>query len=244
MLYKDKLTNASNNLNASEIERFDALAYEWRNPNGAFANVLAFNEIRLKYIRSEILGHFGNKPISILDVGCGAGLLTQPLAEMGHEVVGIDASGVNIDVASHHGRFLKNLAYRHTLSNTLLNEEKRFDLVLNTEVVEHVPYPARLLAECGELVMPGGMMIVATLNRTWQSFVIGIIGAEYILRALPIGTHSWRAFVTPEEIKHALQTSSFSFGEPRGMRYNPICKRWRLTNSDKVNYLLTARKSG
>ena len=243
MLYKDSLSIARNNLNPQETARFDALAHAWRDPNGAFATVLSFNEIRLTYIKAEMAKHFGCKTISIVDVGCGAGLLTQPLAEMGHQVLGIDASGVNIDVANHHGGAFSNLTYRHTLSEALLKEEQRFDLVLNTEVVEHVPDPAALLKECGELVSPGGMMIVATLNRTWQSYLIGIIAAEYLLRALPKGTHEWRAFVTPDEVKNALLSHEFVFGEAKGMTYNPLTKRWRLTNSDRVNYLLSAIKS-
>jgi 2-polyprenyl-6-hydroxyphenyl methylase/3-demethylubiquinone-9 3-methyltransferase len=246
MLLKDTLTKpqTSNqdlpNISDDEIAKFDALANEWRDPNGKFANVLAFNRARLSYVKQQISAHFGPKKISILDVGCGAGLLTQPLAEMGHSVVGIDASGVNIEVASRHAKGLENLQYRHVLSQSLLQETQRFDLVLNTEVLEHVPDPTKLLQECSQLVSPHGIMILATLNRTWQSYLIGIIGAEYILRALPKGTHDWRAFVKPKEIEHTLSQKGYTLSQAVGMSFNPLSNSWRLTKSDKVNYLLTA----
>ncbi|WP_028108381.1 bifunctional 2-polyprenyl-6-hydroxyphenol methylase/3-demethylubiquinol 3-O-methyltransferase UbiG [Ferrimonas futtsuensis] len=243
MLSKDKLTGTPDNLSSEEVRRFDALAEEWRKPDGAFHTVLEFNRVRLHHILNEIQRHFGDKPLSILDVGCGAGILTEPLARAGHQVLGIDASAVNIRVARQNGWELSaNLSYRHCLSQTLVEEGAGFDLVLNTEVVEHVPDPARLLKECGELVKPGGMMMVATLNRTWKSYLIGIIGAEYVLRALPKGTHSWRAFVTPDEVTHALSPLGFSCHSPKGMSYNPLSRRWRLCSSDKVNYLMSAIK--
>lgn len=243
MLSKDKLTGTPDNLSPEEVRRFDALAEEWRKPDGAFHTVLEFNRVRLHHILNEIQRHFGNKPLSILDVGCGAGILTEPLARAGHQVLGIDASAVNVRVARQNGwNLAANLSYRHCLSQTLVEEGARFDLVLNTEVVEHVPDPARLLQECGELVKPGGMMVVATLNRTWKSYLVGIIGAEYVLRALPKGTHSWQAFVTPDEVTQALSPLGFCCHSPKGMSYNPLTRRWRLSDSDKVNYLMSAIK--
>lgn len=243
MLSKDKLTGTPDNLSPEEVRRFDALAQEWRKPDGAFHTVHEFNRVRLHHILNEIQRHFGDAPLSILDVGCGAGILTEPLARAGHQVLGIDASAVNIRVARQNGwELAANLSYRHCLSQALLEEGASFDLVLNTEVVEHVPDPARLLRECGALVRPGGMMVVATLNRTWKSYLIGIIGAEYVLRALPKGTHSWSAFVTPSEVVDALSSQGFSCDPPAGMSYNPLTRRWRLGSSDKVNYLMSAFK--
>jgi len=238
MIHKDHLSN----IDKQQIKKFDALAHEWRNPDGKFATVMSFNQVRLSYIKSKITAHFGAKKLSILDVGCGAGLLTQPLAELGHQVLGIDASEFNVQVASRHGKHLDNLNYSHALSGSLVEDKRVFDLVLNTEVVEHVPEPQQLLAECGQLVRPGGMVITATLNRNLFSFLIGIVGAEYILKALPKGTHSWRAFVTPAEVKQALGHQEFLFGSTQGMSYNPLSRKWKLTNWDKVNYLLDAYK--
>ncbi|TKB50349.1 bifunctional 2-polyprenyl-6-hydroxyphenol methylase/3-demethylubiquinol 3-O-methyltransferase UbiG [Ferrimonas sediminicola] len=243
MLSKDNLTGDTDNLSPEEIRRFDALAEEWRKPDGAFKTVLAFNQVRLQHILAEIRRHFGRRSLSILDVGCGAGLLTEPLAGAGHQVLGIDASAVNIRVARKNGWELSaNLSYRHCLTEVLCREQARFDLVLNTEVVEHVPNPVQLLQECAELVKPGGMMVVATLNRTWQSYLIGIIGAEYLLKALPKGTHSWRAFVTPAEIGAALAPLGFHCASPQGMAYNPLSGHWRLCRGSKVNYLVSAIK--
>jgi 2-polyprenyl-6-hydroxyphenyl methylase/3-demethylubiquinone-9 3-methyltransferase len=245
MLLKNSLKKAqvtdqdSTNINQEEVAKFDALAEEWRNPKGKFSTVIAFNHERLRYVKQTIAERFGDQKITVLDVGCGAGLLTQPLAECGHSVIGIDASEVNIEVANRHGKGLDNLNYRHVLSRTLVQEGQRFDLVLNTEVLEHVPDPTQLLEECAQLVAPGGIMILATLNRTWQSYLVGIIGAEYILRALPKGTHDWHAFVTPQEIENTLTQQGFTMSQPVGMAFNPLTRQWRLCPSDKVNYLVT-----
>ncbi|MCK6262134.1 bifunctional 2-polyprenyl-6-hydroxyphenol methylase/3-demethylubiquinol 3-O-methyltransferase UbiG [Vibrio sp. ZSDE26] len=253
MRLKNKLTYTQDsngqNLRPEEVAKFDELAHEWRNPKGKFASVLAFNQVRLQYITTEITHQYGSKKIRILDVGCGAGLLTQPLAEAGHEVLGIDASQVNISVANHHGKHLPNLHYRHALSDALVADTRNnlltaFDLVINTEVLEHVPNPRLLLEECCALVAPLGILIIATLNRTWQSYLIGIIGAEYILRALPVGTHSWKSFVTPSEVEQAICPLGFKVNQIEGMRYNPLTQQWKFARSYDVNYLLSAvRKS-
>ncbi|MEZ9233080.1 bifunctional 2-polyprenyl-6-hydroxyphenol methylase/3-demethylubiquinol 3-O-methyltransferase UbiG [Vibrio amylolyticus] len=246
MLMKNELTASktahSDNLDTDEVKKFDALANEWRNPNGKFSSVLAFNQVRLDYTKRQIEQHFGDRTIRILDVGCGAGLLTQPLAELGHTVLGIDASQTNIRVASQHGQSIENLQYRHVLSGTILNESQTFDLVLNTEVLEHVPDPALLLKECAMLIAPKGMMVLATLNRTFQSYLVGIIGAEYVIRALPVGTHQWRAFVTPKEIQRVLIPLGLEVGKTQGMAFNPLTKHWRFSKSDKVNYLVPVFK--
>ncbi|WP_295893712.1 bifunctional 2-polyprenyl-6-hydroxyphenol methylase/3-demethylubiquinol 3-O-methyltransferase UbiG [uncultured Vibrio sp.] len=248
MLMKNELTHStqrsdlSTNVDVEEIKKFDALAREWRDPKGKFSSVLEFNRVRLEYITSQITKHFGNRRIRILDVGCGAGLLTQPLAEQGHDVLGIDASETNIRVANEHGKSLENLEYRHVLSTTLIDEPTRFDLVLNTEVLEHVPHPDRLLRECAGLIASDGMMILATINRTILSFVVAIVGAEYVIRALPIGTHKWRAFVTPKEIQDALTPLDLTIGKTQGMKYNPITHQWGFSNSSKVNFLVSVLK--
>ncbi|USD39501.1 bifunctional 2-polyprenyl-6-hydroxyphenol methylase/3-demethylubiquinol 3-O-methyltransferase UbiG [Ferrimonas sp. SCSIO 43195] len=254
MLHRDKLSpELAANLSEREIEKFDALAEAWWDPDGPFKTVLAFNAVRLQYITDAIDAHLAdaaglgqtseNQPLTVLDVGCGAGLLAEPLARQGHRVTAIDASAHNIEVARRHARLsATQVDYRHCLTTALLQERQQYDVVLNTEVVEHVPDPQALLTECGQLLKPGGLLIVATLNRTIKSFFVAIIGAEYVLRALPRGTHDWRAFVSPTEIIQAIAPQGFEINDLTGMSYNPFSRRWRPSHSADVNYLLSARK--
>ncbi|SDJ72988.1 3-demethylubiquinone-9 3-methyltransferase [Ferrimonas sediminum] len=254
MLHRDKLSPALGaNLSEQEIRKFDALAEAWWDPDGPFKTVLAFNAVRLQYIENTIDAHFSapigatdavsGQPLTVLDLGCGAGLLAEPLARRGHQVTAIDASAHNIEVARRHAhRSGTRVTYRHCLAGALLQERRQFDVVLNTEVVEHVPDPRALLTECAHLLKPGGLLIVATLNRTIKSYLVGIIGAEYVLRALPRGTHDWNAFVTPTEIIRAIAPLGFEINDLTGMSYNPFSRRWRLSHSADVNYLLSARK--
>ena len=212
MLTKDQLDDAvmaSDTVDPVEIARFTSLAKEWWNPNGKFRAIHKFNPVRRDYILNAISEHFGLKlsgrralvGLDILDVGCGAGLLCEPLAEQGAHVVGIDATARNADVARLHAlEQALPIDYRHCLAEHVRETGERFDVVLNTEVIEHVANPEKLLADCAALVKPGGIMVVATLNRTLRSFVLAIVGAEYILRWLPRGTHDWRRFRRPKEI--------------------------------------------
>ena len=255
MLMKDRLDQPwsdARSVDPAEIARFTALAEEWWNPNGKFRAIHKFNPVRLAYIADRIADHFdrhggaGNTfaGLSVLDVGCGAGLLCEPLAERGAAVVGIDATARNIEVARHHaaGEGL-SIDYRHCLAEHVRAAGERFDVVLNTEVVEHVADQRLLMATCSELVKPGGIMIVATLNRTIRSFVLAIVGAEYVLRWLPRGTHDWRRFVRPREIDTMISPFGLTTTNVTGVSFNPIAGRWRLSGDTGVNYMLLAERA-
>ena len=213
MLAKDRLDRPwpqAKTVDPVEIERFTALAEEWWNPAGKFRRIHEFNAVRRDVIIEAIARHFaleaggsaGLNGLTVLDVGCGAGLLCEPLASKGAEVIGIDATARNIEIARHHAAESGlPVRYRHCLAEHLVAERKLFDVVLNTEVIEHVADPAQLMEDCSRLLAPGGLMIVATLSRTLRSFLVAIVGAEYILGWLPKGTHDWRRFLRPREIE-------------------------------------------
>ena len=237
---------ANNNVSTAEIDRFDELAEQWWDPNGSYKRVLDFNHCRWTLIQQQILSHFKVTQLTslnALDIGCGGGLLCEPLAGLGISVTGIDASEMSVQVASRHAQQSGlNIDYRHCLSTQLLNESSRYDIVLNTEVIEHVPDQQQLLQECCELLKPGGLLILATLNRTIKSFLFGIVGAEYVLRLLPIGTHDWRAFVKPQEIR-AMLPDEFTVSAERGVAFNPFTGNWSAKDDLSVNYLLFASKA-
>lgn len=254
MLSKDRLGRPwpqSKTVDPKEIARFTALAEEWWNPNGKFRPIHRFNPVRLDYIVDRITRHFGRDGgdeagftgLKILDVGCGAGLLCEPLAERGAHIVGIDATARNIEIARWHAaqRGL-DVDYRHCLAEHVLKTGERFDVVLNTEVVEHVADPEQLMKECADLVMPGGILVVATLNRTLRSFLLAIIGAEYLLRWLPKGTHDWKRFLRPDEVRGMIERHGLESREVTGVSFNPIADRWRLSGDSSVNYMLLASK--
>ena len=254
MLVKDRLDRPwtrSKTVDPTEVARFTALAEEWWNPVGKFRPIHKFNPVRRDYIVQRIARHFDRDTthgaafagLRILDVGCGAGLLCEPLAELGAVVVGIDATARNIEIARWHAaKSGLSVDYRHCLAEHVIESGERFDVVLNTEVVEHVADPEQFMKECCDLVEPGGIMIVATLNRTLRSFLLAIVGAEYVLRWLPKGTHDWRRFLRPEEIaamasRHGLETT-----EVAGVSFNPLTDRWRVSGDPGVNYMLLAAK--
>ncbi|RTR36886.1 bifunctional 2-polyprenyl-6-hydroxyphenol methylase/3-demethylubiquinol 3-O-methyltransferase UbiG [Shewanella canadensis] len=265
MLDKSRLSPSLNSEKKSaldterEIAKFDALANEWRDPKGRFKHVLAFNQTRLIAIEDAIAYHFERdlnqdvpfSDLSLLDIGCGAGLLCEPLAWQGARVSGIDASSHNIALARQHANSnLVTVDYRHCLAESLLTAEDKqindidqYDVVLNTEVIEHVDDQEALIQTCCQLLKPGGLLIMATLNRTIKSYLIGIIGAEYLMRYLPIGTHDWRFFVTPKEIDDMITPHGLRTVKAEGMSFNPLTKKWKVTNSTDVNYLLYAIKS-
>jgi 2-polyprenyl-6-hydroxyphenyl methylase/3-demethylubiquinone-9 3-methyltransferase len=235
-----------------EIERFAALAEEWWKPEGKFKTIHDFNAQRVGFIQDKIATHFGIEAnngfrfegIDILDVGCGAGLVSEPLAAKGANVVGIDATAKNIEIARNHAaQFARKVDYRHCLSSHVVETGVQFDVVLNLEVIEHVANPGQLMLECCHLLKPGGIMIIGTLNRTVRSFLLAIVAAEYIIRWLPVGTHDWRRFFRPKEIIGMLVKNGLVNCQTTGLVYNLIVKRWRLSTNYSVNYLLVAEKN-
>jgi 2-polyprenyl-6-hydroxyphenyl methylase/3-demethylubiquinone-9 3-methyltransferase len=256
MLTKDHLDGnvmASDTVDPAEIARFTSLAKEWWDPNGKFGAIHKFNPVRRDYILNVISEHYGRNlaggralvGLEILDVGCGAGLLCEPLAEQGAHVVGVDATARNLDVARLHASEQSlPIDYCYWFAEHVREKGERFDVVLNTEVVEHVANPDQLLADCAALAKPGGIMVVATLNRTLRAFLLAIIGAEYISRWLPKGTHDWRRFLRPKEISDMLGRHGLKTHEIQGVSFNPWANRWRLSDDDSVNYMLLAGKEG
>lgn len=256
MLDKSHLSSfvsESQNLSEEEIRRFDSLAEQWWDPHGKYKTALAFNRARMKFIAPAIRAHFGipeqqdfgETDISVLDVGCGGGLISEALAKMNANVTGIDASGVSIEVAKRHAEKQNlQISYRHCLTSELDHKAQQFDVVINAEVVEHVPDQQKLILECCQQVKPGGLLVLATLNRTWLSWLVAIVGAEYVLRLLPIGTHSWDRFVKPNELLNWSAMAGFTLNSLTGMSLNPLTGKWRLTRHTPVNYILCLSAPG
>jgi 2-polyprenyl-6-hydroxyphenyl methylase/3-demethylubiquinone-9 3-methyltransferase len=254
MLRKDMLdcpALTSPTIDQTEIDRFNAMAEEWWKPDGRFRAMHAFNPVRCDYIINMLSNHFDRdrsekaclENISILDVGCGAGMVCEPLAKRGATVTGIDATRRNIDIARWHAEKSNlDLSYRHQMAEHLLDEGLNFDVVLSTEVIEHVANPALLMSQCAALLKPGGTVIVGTLNRTVRSFLKAIIGAEYVLRILPRGTHDWRRFLSPQSIQKILSKNGLNVIDVTGLTVNPLTMKWRLSGDTSVNYILQAVK--
>ncbi|MGI9384765.1 MAG: bifunctional 2-polyprenyl-6-hydroxyphenol methylase/3-demethylubiquinol 3-O-methyltransferase UbiG [Methyloligellaceae bacterium] len=255
MLRKDVITQFEldrSSANPEEVARFSALALEWWKPDGAFKAVHRFNAARLTYLKARLpewtsLGASGERPLEglrILDVGCGAGLVAEPLAGLGAEVVGIDASRRNIEIARGHAR-AGGVAvdYRHKLPEQLAEGGERFDVVLALEVVEHVADVPLFLGACAALTGSGGVLAMATLNRTTKSFLFGIVGAEYVLRLLPRGTHDWRKFIRPEELRSGLAPHGLHEIEIAGMALNPLTGKFKMTGNPSVNFVQTFRRA-
>jgi 2-polyprenyl-6-hydroxyphenyl methylase / 3-demethylubiquinone-9 3-methyltransferase len=239
-------------VDVAEVRRFSRLAGEWWDPRGKMAVLHKFNPVRLAYIRDAACRQFGRdarrppclKGIRILDIGCGGGILSEPLARLGAEVVGADPSTHNIEAAKLHAeRGGLTIDYRVTAAETLADGGERFDVVLAMEVVEHVADVDLFVRRCAEMVKPGGLMVAATLNRTVKSFALAIVGAEYVLRWLPRGTHQWDKFVTPNELDIALTQAGLRVSDETGVIYNPLADQWRLSSDMDVNYMLTAEKA-
>ena len=234
-----------------EIARFEAMAAEWWDPTGKFKPLHKFNPVRLAWIRERLIEHFGRDPsalvpfagLRVLDIGCGGGLVAEPMARLGADVVGVDASERNVEIARAHAR-QSGVAvdYRAGTAEGLLAAGESFDVVLSLEVVEHVADPGAFLATCAALVRPGGALVVATINRTPQAFLLAIVGAEYVLRWLPRGTHSWSKFVRPSEVAAALRPTGLALREFAGMSYNPLTDAWRAGNDLGVNYIAFATR--
>jgi 2-polyprenyl-6-hydroxyphenyl methylase / 3-demethylubiquinone-9 3-methyltransferase len=230
----------------AEIERFSRLADEWWKPDGAFKVVHAFNEARVGHLSRrlpELLGRDPKAPlpltgVSLLDVGCGAGIVTEPMSRLGADVLGIDAAERNVLVAGRHASLSRApVHYRHAVPEDLLAEPKRFDIVLSLEVVEHVASVADFLPALAGLVAPGGLLVIGTINRTPASFVKAIVGAEYVLGWMPLGTHDWRKFVKPSELGAHLSRQSFEIVERCGVELNPITMKWRISRFSNTTFL-------
>jgi len=231
-------------VNKKEIEKFSNMADEWWDPHGKFKPLHKFNPIRIKYIKENIINHFNtknkNKPLSginILDIGCGGGLLSEPMHRLGANTTGIDASIKNIETAKFHAK--KNgLKINYMCSSPeKLKISKKFDVILNMEIVEHVEDISFFLKSCSKLLKKNGLMFVATINKTLKSYVFAIVGAEYVLRWLPIGTHEWEKFVKPEELKDILSKNNLSLKKFDGMHFNIIKDQWSITKDLSVNYI-------
>ena len=237
----------------AEVEKFSRIAAEWWDPRGKFAPLHKFNPVRLDFIRNRAATRFhrsttGPAPFAglrLLDIGCGGGLLAEPMARLGFQVTGVDASAKNIGVASAHAmEGGLQIDYRNTTVEDLLaSGEPTFDVVLNMEVVEHVAEPGRFLREASRMMKPGGMMVVATLNRTLKALATAKIGAEYILGWLPRGAHDWRKFLTPDEVRLFLSAEPLAVQGPFGVAYNPLADRWALSADVGVNYMMLAERA-
>ena len=238
-------------INKEEIQKFSKLADEWWDVNGKFKPLHMFNPIRIEYITDKIKQHFkinaGNlnylKGLNILDIGCGGGLISEPMARLGGRVTGIDASEKNIKVAKIHAK--KNelkINYLNKSPEELENKDK-FYIILNLEIVEHVDNVGLYIESCYNLLKKDGLMFTATLNRSFMSYLKAIIGAEYIMRWLPIGTHDWNKFLKPEELEKQLQDKKFSIVEIKGLEFNPLLNKWKKSNNLSVNYIIASSKS-
>lgn len=244
---------ASTTVDPAEVAKFEAMAAEWWNPAGKFKPLHMLNPCRLDYITRQIAAEFGRDlatqtpfaGLRILDIGCGGGLLSEPMARLGADVVGADAAPRNIPVAQLHAEQsgLK-IDYRHTTAEALAEAGEAFDLVLNMEVVEHVSDPQAYLTACQQLLKPGGLMICSTLNRNPKSFMMAIIGAEWVMRWLPKGTHDWQKFITPDELYALIRTAGLTPVDRKGMVFNPVGWSWSLSDHDLgCNYVTASVKA-
>lgn len=242
---------AETTIDPTEIEHFARLAAEWWNPSGKFRPLHKFNPVRLAYIRDKICQAFDRDPksakplanIRIVDIGCGGGLLCEPLARLGADITGIDAAAANIEIAgTHAGQSGLKIDYRTDMAENLAAKGEKFDVVLNMEVVEHVANVPLFMQSTAALVQARGLMFVATLNRTLQARALAIIGAEYILRWLPEGTHDYHKFLRPQEVETLLASNGLSVIDETGITYNPLADTWNLSRNMAVNYMLLARR--
>ena len=237
-------------INKEEIQKFSNLADQWWDVKGKFRPLHMFNPIRIEYITDKISEHFNIEKknnfltkFSILDIGCGGGLISEPMARLGARVTGIDASEKNIKVAQLHAKQNKlNITYLNK-SPEQVSQNEKFDIILNLEIVEHVENVKLYIETCHKLLKKDGLMFTATLNRTLTSYLKAILGAEYILRWLPIGTHDWNKFLKPEELEKYLTDSKFSTVELKGLEFNPIFQKWKKTDNLSVNYIICSTRN-
>jgi 2-polyprenyl-6-hydroxyphenyl methylase / 3-demethylubiquinone-9 3-methyltransferase len=239
-------------VDAAEVARFSAYATEWWDPRGKMAMLHRFNPVRLAFIKQAACRRFERDErrldalagLRVLDIGCGGGILSEPLARLGAAVVGADPSQTNVEAAKLHAAEAGVVVdYRTTTAEALAEEGEGFDVVLAMEVVEHVADLGLFISRCAEMVRPGGLMITATLNRTLKSFALAIVGAEYVLRWLPRGTHQWEKFVTPNELEAALERHGLRVIDETGVIYNLLADRWQLSTDMDVNYMMVAERA-
>ena len=243
--------SALNTVDPAEVARFSAMAAEWWDPTGKFRPLHKFNPVRLAYIKENVARHYGRdgralhpfKDLRVLDIGCGGGLLSEPMCRLGADMVSADASEQNIATASVHAaeQGLK-IDYRATTAEALMAAGEKFDVILNMEVIEHVADRDSFLKCCAEMLKPGGIMFIATLNRTLKAMGLAVIGAEYILRWLPRGTHDWSKFITPDEMRKSIADCELTLEELVGVGYNPLADRWSLGKDTDVNYMMLVSK--
>ncbi|MFN0115421.1 MAG: bifunctional 2-polyprenyl-6-hydroxyphenol methylase/3-demethylubiquinol 3-O-methyltransferase UbiG [Paracoccaceae bacterium] len=246
--------DATGSIDAAEVAKFEAMAAEWWDPEGKFKPLHMLNPCRLDYITRQIAAEFGRnlalpRPFArlrVLDIGCGGGLLSEPMARLGADVVGADAAARNIPVARlHAAKMGLAIDYRHTTAEALAEMGERFDAVLNMEVVEHVADPQAFLATCRTLLRPGGLMVCSTLNRNPKSFLMAIVGAEWVMRWLPKGTHDWARFITPDELYGMLRASALDPVDRKGFVFNPLAWTWSIHDRDlSCNYVTTSIRRG
>lgn len=247
------LKETPSNTDAQELAKFEAIAEQWWDKQGKFKPLHMLNPTRLDYIIEQITRQFTlNKSetepfrgIKLLDIGCGGGLLSEPMASLGATVVGADALERNISVARAHAQQSGlNIDYRHSSTQNLIENEESFDVVLNMEVIEHVADPVTFINECQRLLKPGGLMICSTINRNLKSYLTAIVGAERIMRWLPVGTHQFKNFITPKELTNMLENSGLIAVDKRGFIFNPLLFRWSTSRHDfSVNYVISSRRS-
>jgi 2-polyprenyl-6-hydroxyphenyl methylase/3-demethylubiquinone-9 3-methyltransferase len=235
----------------AEVEKFERIAAEWWDADGRFKPLHRLNPARIAYVRDIVVEHFGRDPKSgktlaglrVLDIGCGGGLLSEPMARLGASVTGVDPSATNIEVARlHAAKAGLAIDYRAGTAESLAEAGEAFDVVLAMEVIEHVPDVQAFTGACAALLRPGGVLIVATINRTPKAFALAIVGAEYLLRWLPRGTHDYSKLVTPEELERSLTAAGLSMLDRAGLRYGPLADRWSRSTDLDVNYMLAATR--
>lgn len=250
-LHTQKNENATTSIDRDELAKFAAMADEWWNPKGKFRPLHKFNPVRLGFIRESIETHFSiekglvqpYKGMNFLDIGCGGGLVSEPLARLGAKVTAIDAEEVNVQIAKAHLESSDvEIDYRvSTVEEMLPENAKKFDVVVCLEVVEHVNSPHQFLKNAGSLVAKNGMIIIATINRTTKAYLLAILGAEYVLRWLPRGTHQYDKLVTPLEVQSAFEEIGLQVDAPTGVTFNPLLDSWRVSTDTQVNYMQIAR---
>jgi 2-polyprenyl-6-hydroxyphenyl methylase / 3-demethylubiquinone-9 3-methyltransferase len=243
--------SVTSTIDPSELAKFTAMAADWWNPDGQFKPLHKFNPTRLAYIRDKLCAQFDRDPqaaqpltgLRLLDIGCGGGLLSEPMARLGADVVGADAAEANIKTAAlHAAQQGLDIDYRAITAEALVTQGEVFDAILNMEVIEHVADPQAFMTACGQLMKPDAIMFLATLNRTLKAFALAIIGAEYVLRWLPRGTHDWEKFITPKELENMAATAGLELYTSTGVSFNPLTDKWRQTGDLSVNYMGVARK--
>ncbi|MGL4728479.1 MAG: bifunctional 2-polyprenyl-6-hydroxyphenol methylase/3-demethylubiquinol 3-O-methyltransferase UbiG [Bosea sp. (in: a-proteobacteria)] len=253
---KPAVDGLSSTRDEAEIARFDAMAATWWDEAGPMAVLHRFNPVRVAWIRDRAIEHFGRAPrsltpldgLDLVDIGCGGGILSEPMARLGATVTGLDPAPGNVSIARAHAEQMGlseaegGPAYREATIEQLVAEGRRFDIVLAMEVIEHVADPRAFVKACAAAVKPGGLLVMATLNRTLRSFALAIVGAEYVLRWLPRGTHHWDRFITPDELSGMIASTGLSVTGDAGVVFNPLSGDWSLSSDTAVNYMLSATR--